>query len=156
MKYQHLLGRPFEHGRFDCYQLIRDFYRDNFGIHLTNYARPDDWWAHGFSLYQTLFSREGFEVLEAHPNDWLPGDLFMISVRSKTPCHAGIYVGNNLMLHHFFGRFSETVLYRGGWRNRTNYMLRHRQAFDLVQTERHDVLDYLPEAKKQRYLDALN
>jgi cell wall-associated NlpC family hydrolase len=27
----------------DCYELGRDFFRDNFGIELTNYARPHDW-----------------------------------------------------------------------------------------------------------------
>lgn len=42
MKYQRLLGRPFEHGSRDCYGLVRDFYLDVFDIELTNYAHPDE------------------------------------------------------------------------------------------------------------------
>jgi len=45
-------NRPFIHGIFDCYTLIRDFFRREHNILLpTNIQRTWEWWLQGENLY---------------------------------------------------------------------------------------------------------
>ncbi|WP_231117423.1 hypothetical protein [Piscirickettsia salmonis] len=41
---QQLLERPFLHGIFDCYSLIRDFYAVEKKIFLPDFPRQRSWW----------------------------------------------------------------------------------------------------------------
>lgn len=157
MKYDHLVGKPFIHGRQDCYEIVRRFYWDNFGIHLSNYARPDDWWEAGEDLYKKFFRREGFDMIEEPPRNWKVGDAFLISIRSPRINHAAIFIGDDKILHHFYGRRSEVTTYKGMWRERTCCMVRHRDMPDnTVEPEVHDAIDLLPEDKRKVLRDALD
>lgn len=49
------IGRKFVHGSTDCYSLVRDFYKNEFGIELTDYARAEFWWNKGQNLYMDNF-----------------------------------------------------------------------------------------------------
>ena len=46
-----LLERPFIHGSWDCYGLIRDWYLQERGISLPDFPREDNWWTRGVTLY---------------------------------------------------------------------------------------------------------
>lgn len=127
----HLTGREFVHGSQDCYGLIRDFYIDIFNIQLPDYARPDNWWNQGMDLYRDHYIEEGFEVIHCHPKDWWIGDIILMAIFSPIPCHAGIYLGRNLMLHHFIGRRSNIEQYKGRWRTSTTGIYRHRDTHKL-------------------------
>lgn len=128
LKDSHLEGREFIHGTEDCYSLVRDFFRDNFGIELTNYARPDDWWAKGLNLYMDHFHNEGFRLVD-NPKDLQIADVFLCAVRSPVANHAAVYVGEGHILHHFIGRRSNKELYKGIWRNTTVACIRHKDLF---------------------------
>ena len=107
MKYNHLLGREFIHGKQDCYTMVRDFYRDNFGMSLRNYARPNLWWQQpNITLYSSLYSKEGFRAINVHPTDWRPADLLLMSIKSSSPNHIGIIVDDGSFIHHLYGRLS--------------------------------------------------
>lgn len=156
IKYQHLLGRKFIHGQQDCFQLARDFYWDNFGITLINYARPDKWWEHGFDLYKDYLYAQGFQIVQPHPTEWRIGDGFLISIRTPRCAHAAIYIGGGYILHHFYGRRSEVTPYKGMWRNNTRAMVRHKDVPDLMNAAEHkDALDALPGRKRKELKDAL-
>ena len=118
------LGRPFVAGITDCYSLVRDFYKEEFGIELTNYARYDGWWNDGLNLYVDNFKKEGFYVVD-DSEEFLYGDLFLIALNSPVPCHAAIYVGDNKVLHHVQNRLSKIDVYKGLWRNFTLLRIRH-------------------------------
>lgn len=122
-----LVGIQFEHGRNDCYELIRRFYRDNFNLQLRNYARPDNWWdgVASLNLYQTLYIREGFLSVNAHPTEWRPTDALLFSIRSRTPNHVGILLPGNNMLHHLYGRLSTIEPLSGTYRNLLMGVVRH-------------------------------
>lgn len=115
LKYEHLLGRKFIHGKQDCYEAVRDFYRDNYGIELTPYARPDGWWEQGLDLYNQHYANEGFRAIDCHPRDYRPGDLFLYAIRSKVANHAAVNLGDGYIFHHFYGRFSTRELAVGLW-----------------------------------------
>lgn len=139
------IGKDFIHGTQDCYALIRDFYQVAFNIKLTNYARPDYWWNYNMDLYSDLFFREGFRTVEiARPRDLQYGDIILMAIKSTQPCHAGIYVDDGKILHHFYGRKSSIELYKSLWYNATTSVIRHKDVVidttyvkkDLIEDER--------------------
>ncbi len=120
-----LIGRQFAHGVLDCYTLVQDFYLRELGIRLGHYERQDDWWAKGEQLYSLDRLRaEGFDLVADEPQR---GDLILMQIRSTVPNHAGVYLGDGLMLHHLHGRLSDRVPYGGYWAERTCYIVRHRE-----------------------------
>ncbi|MDG2524656.1 C40 family peptidase [Stenotrophomonas sp. HITSZ_GD] len=123
-----LIGRQFAHGILDCYTLVQDFYRRELGIQLSNYTREDDWWLKGQQLYSLdRLQAEGFERITDAPRR---GDLILMQIRSTVPNHAGIYLGDGVMLHHLHSRLSDRVVYGGYWAERTCYIVRHREMID--------------------------
>lgn len=155
IKYKHLVGRPHKSGSFDCYGIVRDFYIDNFGVVLTNYARPDNWWNEGLDLYSKAAEREGFNLGMMHPRDMQPGDLIGISIGCSVIHHVGIFLGHSELkpiLHHFTGRLSEVTDYRGVWKNSACVIARHK---DVVVSKNDgpviNAIDFVP----KRFKDAL-
>jgi len=123
-----LVGRQFTHGVLDCYQLIVDWYQQERGIALKQFARADEWWNDGKSdLYTEGFPQAGFVKL---PDSTAPepGDVILMQIRARNgvPNHAGIYLGDGLMLHHMHGRLSSRDLWGGYFRENTRAILRYQ------------------------------
>lgn len=94
---------PIEHRRFrwgihDCFGLVRDWYRINRGILIPNMVRSSDFWEKGENLIIENFRAAGFSPIEGIS---LPGDVGLYTIRSKITNHCGLYIGDELMLHHF-------------------------------------------------------
>lgn len=120
-----LEGRPFVHGVQDCYQLVRDYYATELGIQLTDYHREDGWWESGkVSLYEENFDREGF--IKTDLASIQVGDMIVMQVRAPVPNHAAIYVGDEMILHHPYGRLSVKEIYTPFWQKLTVHVRRHR------------------------------
>ncbi len=99
--------RYFRHGVTDCYALIRAYYKQALGIAIPDFARDWEWWnqqkegsAENQNLYEEGFSSAGFQAIPAH--EVRPGDVFLAAIRSKVPCHGGVYLGGSgdMILHH--------------------------------------------------------
>lgn len=121
-----LVGRQFAHGVLDCYTLIRDWYSRERGIDLPDFARRDDWWSKGDDLYLRHYAEAGFvEVSQDQPEH--VGDVILMQLRSPVPNHAGIYLGDGLILHHLHGRLSSRDVYGGYWQEITRCVLRYQQ-----------------------------
>ena len=118
------VGRKYDYGKVDCYSLVRDFYKDEFGIELTNYARPEDWFDKGANVYMENFRSEGFYLVEEN-EELLYGDVFLIAFGTQVASHAAIYVGDNEILHHPLNRISAVDKYKGIWKNWTVARVRH-------------------------------
>lgn len=123
-----LVGRQFSHGVLDCYQLIVDWYAQERGIALPQFARADEWWNDGKSdLYTEGFPQAGFKKL---PEGALleVGDVILMQIRARNgvPNHAAIYLGDGLMLHHLHGRLSSRDIYGGMWAENTRAILRYQ------------------------------
>ncbi len=150
LKYDHLLGREFVYGSVDCYGLVRDFYLSNFGITLTDYARPNDFWDHGMDLYNQNFYAEGFRVLDCHPAEWQAGDCFLMAIKSTVANHAAVLLPGGKIIHHFYGRLSVVEDYKGLWRNTTTAVLRHKDVVIQPETDSVNLKDLLPDAVRER------
>lgn len=118
------VGRPFRHGTTDCYGLIRDFYKDEFGIELTNYARADNWWNEGGNLYMDHYKDEGFRLVD-EKEELQYGDLCLIALGCNVASHGAIYIGNKLLLQHCQDRPSSIDRYIGCLKDRTLAVIRH-------------------------------
>lgn len=99
---QTLIGRGFRHYVSDCYSLIEDFYEQVHATVLPKFPREWEWWNNGETLYNSGFAQAGFKQIPM--DEMQPGDAFLATIRSHTPNHAGVYLGDGLILHHTTGR----------------------------------------------------
>ena len=133
MKYEHLLGRPWNGiGRNDCLSLFRDLYKDNFNIEIADYARPHDWKSDRLDLIGLCYEREGFDkITDWKIKDIRPGDVLAMSIGERNPNHLAIYVGDSTIVHQKFGQLSNAEPLRDFWLHHTAYVLRHPDVPDL-------------------------
>lgn len=103
-----LLGRVFIHGIYDCYSLIRDWYKAERGITLKEYPRDVDWWEKPGEALYSQFGDAGFYEVPNDPMGLQPGDVSICKVRSAVENHGGLYVGNGQIMHHVGGHLSLT------------------------------------------------
>lgn len=118
------LERPYAFGVLDCWSLVRDYYRREYGIKLGDYPRIEKFWKEGYNFFGENWKNEGFRQLI---NDEEPrtGDLFLIQTDGEHPNHIAIYLGNEMILHHCHGRLSRRDIYGGFWQKHTTHHLRH-------------------------------
>ncbi|MGJ0580212.1 C40 family peptidase [Xenorhabdus bovienii] len=117
-----LLGRPFVHGIWDCYAIVRDWYRLERNIDIPDFERSDGWWERGENLYMKNYADAGFTECSG---ELQIGDVIIMQVQANEPNHAGVYIGDELMIHHMYGQLSHRVPYSGYWQDRTIITLRH-------------------------------
>lgn len=102
-----LEGREFVHGVLDCYSILRDYYRLNFGIKIKNWVRDWNWWLNAQDLYtdENLasigFHKIAFTDIKAH-------DVILFKVNSPVPNHCGVYIQHNTFIHQLGHRLSGT------------------------------------------------
>lgn len=117
-----LIGRPWSLGTYDCWGLIMEFHKIH-GIELNDYRVDSRWWAEGGgNFYHENWEREGFikkESLEF-------GDMVIFQISSPVWNHAGIYVGNNQLLHHTENKLSRRDIYGGWYEDHSVLICRHR------------------------------
>ena len=122
-----LEGRHFAHGVLDCYQIVVDYYKREEGIELPNFERVADWWINGENLYLDGFPKAGFEqVGDGSFTSLQKGDVLLMQVASPVPNHAAVYVGDDQILQHLYGRLSSRYPYDGYWKKHTTHVLRHQ------------------------------
>lgn len=119
-----LVGRQFAHQVLDCYTLVRDYYARTLGINLLDFQRQDHWWNKGEDMYMQHFRDAGFEPIKG---DIKLHDVIIMQVRSPVANHAGVYIGEGLMLHHMYNRLSTREVYGGYYQEVTRIIVRHKE-----------------------------
>lgn len=126
------VGREFSFGVVDCWTLVQDYYRQEYGVLLNDYERRDDFWLKGENLYVDNLPKEGFSPIPVM--DVEPGDLILMQLGSPLPNHAAIYLGDQIILHHLQGRLSSRDVYgRGYYAKNTVSGYRHENRQSLRQ-----------------------
>lgn len=118
------LERPYVFGVHDCWSLVRDFYKREFGIVLGDYQRVDQFWAKGLNFFVDNYENEGMVRVDGKQPE--RGDLFIIQTGSALPNHIAVYIGDDQILHHCHGRLSARAIYGGYWQKHTVIHLRHK------------------------------
>ncbi len=126
-----LLGRQFVSGFHDCWSLVRDVYRSQFGIVLQNIPRDEDWYKSDppsdLLSYERIIET-GFVPIDYR--DAREGDVILGKVgRAGVVNHCGLLIGNGLVLHQLEGRNSrkEPV---GPWMRFVRFVVRHKSFVD--------------------------
>jgi proteasome lid subunit RPN8/RPN11 len=127
-----LIGRSWVWDVSDCWTLVRDWYGEH-GISLPDWDRPA---THADFEVQPLFDgfwkEAGFYQLpEEEPLQF--GDGLLMNIEGRGLNHCGVYIGDQLVLHHLRGRLSSRDLYGGWLQNCTGRRLRHRDADKLTE-----------------------
>lgn len=132
LEYENLLGKPWIINEQDCFTLGRDFYKQNFGIDIPDFSRPNDWDADELDLIRINSLKSGFKIITDEDwNDLRPGDILAVAINSSNANHLVVYVGNNEIIHHLFFKTSCKEILRPIWRMSTMYILRHPDVPDL-------------------------
>ncbi|MEJ7929841.1 NlpC/P60 family protein [Ramlibacter sp. AN1015] len=99
-----LVGREFVWGVNDCYSLVRDWFKQQRGVVLPNFAREWRHWDKGVSMYDELFAGAGFVEITAEQVQ--PGDCVLMRLHGSISSHAAVVTGPDEILHHLFHRLS--------------------------------------------------
>lgn len=117
-------GRFYMSGVQDCYTLVRDYYKREFGIALKDFYRNEKWWDNGLNvLNEENFKAAGFYSVPVE--DVQVGDVFVMQF-GKVNDHLAIYVGNSKILHHCYNRLSCEDVYGGMWQKHTTSIQRYK------------------------------
>lgn len=123
-----LVGRTWAHGVLDCYSLIRDYYMETLGIEIPDYDRDFEWWIKGEDLYSKHFGDAGF--IEVPFDQLKKHDVLLMQVKSGVINHGGVYLGDDIFLHHCHQRLSSRDVFGGYWFKHTVKVIRHRSQFN--------------------------
>ena len=75
-------------------------------------------------LYDEHWYREGFREFAGEIR---LGDMIMMQISAPVTNHAGIYLGDNMMLHHLYGQLSQRYPYNGYFQERTVRVVRRKE-----------------------------
>lgn len=118
-----LIGREWVWAISDCWTLTRDWYGEK-GIELRDWDRPLTFKEFESAPYfDTSWEDTGF--FEVEKKDMQMGDSILMCLESKKINHCGVYVGEQMLLHHLRGRLSSRDIYGSWLQSYTMRVLRH-------------------------------
>ena len=127
---QDYIKRPFRHGIYDCFSLVRDYHRGELGVTLKEVPREYKWWETDENLLYESLGKVGFVVLKKDLKYLEQGDCVLAQVRADYINHCGVYIGNGLLLHHLClttSHLSKTEPINSINRKHLSYIVRHKE-----------------------------
>jgi proteasome lid subunit RPN8/RPN11 len=108
-----LIGREWVWGVQDCWTLVRDYYGEQ-GIVLPDWERPLTYAEfEAKPMFEGCWREAGFK--QVAEENIQPGDAVLMCVSGTGLNHVGVYLGDQMLLHHLGpNRLSSRDLY-GGW-----------------------------------------
>lgn len=101
---QDLIGRPFHFNVYDCFRLVRDYYR-MLGIIIPNKAREFNFW--NTTKGSLLEDIKDFKCYEIELKDVREHDVLLYSISGNMIDHIAVVSKNQQVIHHFVGKLSK-------------------------------------------------
>lgn len=121
-----LIGRPYTFGVFDCFSLLRDYYKQEFDIDLKEVPRTERIWESEPNYMENRAIKE-FDLVKVTDGTYKVGDIFLIQTGRDGADHIAIYLGGDRILHQMRNRLSRTDMYGGSyWQEHTLSHWRHK------------------------------
>jgi cell wall-associated NlpC family hydrolase len=120
-----LIGRQWVWGVSDCWTLVRDWYKEELGLDLPDWNRPPSMMDfHQAPWFEKYCSEAGFVDLGLSAPEY--GDAILMQLDGSPGLnHVGVYLGDQLFLHHLRGRLSSRDLWGGYYQKSTGLIVRH-------------------------------
>lgn len=119
------IGRKWKIGKTDCFTLIKDFYKNELNINLSEYHRDENYLSYLEELFDKHYEKEGFKKTDGLRKY----DCILFRKKEGLPSnHIAVYLGNGLILHQPSKSFSRVEDYTKRHRLMTNYIIRHDKA----------------------------
>lgn len=122
-----LVGREFHFGILDCYTLVRDWHKRELGVEIPDFERRDEFWTKKGGPMVDLYAQyeqAGFVDVTGQPLQ--VGDCPLIQIRAPFANHAGVYIGEGLLLQHLHGKLSSRDPYfHSFYQERTRKVVRY-------------------------------
>lgn len=99
-----LIGREFKPGIFDCYSMVRHYYKLKLGINVKDFPREYESWED--DLNTENFKKANFTQISNSIYDLQVHDGILMAVGSNLVNHCAVYIGNDLIIHHLYNRLS--------------------------------------------------
>ncbi len=123
-KLKDYLDKDFKRGSYDCLGLVINYFKDKHDIIISNYDRDDEWFNSNPRVIWENFKKEGF--IEVEKEDARKNDVLLFGKNKEEIYHIGVYLGDNLILHHpNDGKSCIEEIHRL-WKNRITLVLRHK------------------------------
>jgi proteasome lid subunit RPN8/RPN11 len=125
---QSLIGREFHWAYSHCFDLVRDFYKQEFDLYLNPYylSSSTEFSESTFNTIEANLYPEGFRLLESG-DTWERGDLITMKIGSGRVNHCAIVwdVEANEILQQLIDKRSEVKGYSAAYRKATVGIYRH-------------------------------
>jgi proteasome lid subunit RPN8/RPN11 len=105
-----LLGRNYISNVQDCFTLARDFLYIEKGIDVGIHPRPTEWEVWNPHYIEQTYTSLGFKQVPV--DDVQCGDILLFTIGSKYINHIGVYVGEDVFIHHLYNRTSASDSFR--------------------------------------------
>lgn len=115
------IGREFEIGKTDCWQLVKDFYETELDIHFREYYRDENYKSCLGELFASGMETSGFYFVDQLQKY----DCLLFG--KKTAFHIGVYLGNDLILHQPPNAYSRIESYTDKHKKITKHIIRHNE-----------------------------
>ena len=120
-----LIGRQFCWGFSDCYEIVRDYYKLEFNIKISDYDRDNSFEGSNNSIIIDSFGKEGFErIPDGSPI--MKDDVIVFNSNRLFPHHLSVFIGRSKMIHHPRGRLSEVCMLNKVWNKKISMILRYQ------------------------------
>ena len=103
-----LLGRKWTWGSADCWTLVIDYFAEK-GLEVKNWERPkrsEEILTNG--IFERLIPKSNFVPVD---DEIQVGDLLLHKFKGPCPDHVSVYIGDQKVIHHMYGRLSSRDLY---------------------------------------------
>lgn len=128
------LGRDFCWWILDCYELIRDYYRNEFQINLDEFERPElstspqtRWQPEGWNGFEDSFVSQGFSLVDRQ--NLKRGDVLLFALHNGNTNHLGVVhdLENGHFLHQLANQPSKVEVWAEAWNRFCIGVLRHKE-----------------------------